>query len=55
MTLTYLWSMFTYVFRMFALDRRPEYIKKLEDLEFCYQESDNLDVSNYTSVEMIRY
>ncbi len=54
MSLNSIWNLFTYIFRIFKTDRRPEYTKVDDEYEYDNDEYDELtydfNTSNYTFV-----
>jgi hypothetical protein len=54
MSLNSIWNLFTYIFRIFKTDRRPEYTKVDDEYEYDDDEYDELTYdfnnSNYTFV-----
>lgn len=54
MSLNSIWNLFTYIFRIFKTDRRPEYTKVHDEYEYYNDEYDELtydfNTSNYTFV-----
>ena len=50
MSLNSIWNLFTYIFRIFKTDRRPEYSRLEEDDELEYGRLTDFDTPTYSFV-----